>query len=312
MLQQGSLSSPVVRAPAKDNWADRRAYPRVPSTELGITRVKIRNRQPAALVDLSAGGALLEIPFQMPPEARVGMQLDTKGKVLEVPFQLLRCYVTDLRGGVKYHAAGAFDNLLNLEALAMRASSAIERMMIALERLERGIRKTAAQSRTDAQFHETVTDLMSWLRESESLDLVVLKLKARLTQTYRSLLIFPAATPAFDRTRSLECFGLTFKAKNPLSAHDRRFLKANAQLISMLEDVRRELRDEGLRPGSPQVLHTAAEWVASQSEVRPSPALPRPPAGPRPVAQAPRQLPRGKDDREIDYFSALKLDPAFV
>ena len=275
--------------------------------------MNIRNRQGASLVDLSSGGALLELPYQLPPDSRVPMQLDAGGKKVELPFQLLRCYVADLKGGVKYHAAGAFDNLLNLEALTSRASSTLERMMTSLERLELGVRKTAMQSRSDEQFHQTLTELISWLKQSESLDLVVLKLKARLTQTYRSLLIIPAASPTFDRATSLECFGLTFKAKNPLSAQDRRFLKANAHLISILEDTRRELRDEDVRPRSSQVVHSAAEWQASQSEIRLAPPMPRrntivmPPAARTPVRQA-----AVEPADEIDFFSALKIDPAFA
>jgi hypothetical protein len=239
------------------------------------------------------------------------MQLDTAGGKFEVPFQLLRCYVAGLQGSVTYHAAGAFDNLLNLEALAMQASPAMPRLMIALERLERAMRKTAAQSRSDAQFHETLTDLMSWLRRSESLDLAVLKLKARLTQTYRSLLIIPSTSPTFDRATSLECFGLTFKAKHPLSAHDRRFLKASAQLISILEGTRGELRDEAAGPRSPQILHSAAEWLASQSELLPAPSLPRPAPSAQPAAKAPARTPIAEGD-ETDCFAALMLDPAFA
>ena len=102
--------------------ADRRAHPRLGPKKLGITGVNIRNRQSASLVDLSSGGALLELPFQLPPESRVAMQFDAAGDKFEIPFQLLRCYVAELKGGVKYHAAVAFDNLLNLDAIAMRAS----------------------------------------------------------------------------------------------------------------------------------------------------------------------------------------------
>lgn len=309
MLQRSSNATTL--PPRQGNGADRRAHPRVPSAKLGITRVNLRNRQGASLVDLSSGGALLELPFQLPPDSRVGIQLDTSGEKLEIPFQLLRCYVADLRGGVKYHAAGAFDSLLNLETLAIRSASTMQRLMQSLERLERSVQKVALQSRSDADFHAILLELIAWLRRNESLDLVVLKLKARLTQTYRSLLIIPATSPVFDRATSMECFGMTFKAKQPLSAHDRRFLKANAQLISILEDTRRELRDEDLRPGAPQVLHSAADWMASQADVKPAPPKP-----PRPPFTAPvsKPLPRKPvvEQRETDYFSALKLDPAFA
>ena len=227
-------------------------------------------------MDLSSGGALLELPFQLPPESRVAMQLDAAGDRFEIPWQLLRCYVAELKGGVKYRAAGVFENLLDLEALAMRASSEMGRLMISLERLARALPNTAMQSRSDAQFRETLNDLMSWLRRGESLDLAALKLKARLTQTYRSLQIIPSTSPAFDRATSLECFGLTFRATHPLSTHDRCFLKANAQLISILEDARRECRGE--------------DAPIAQA-----------------VARAPVTMPIVEGD-ETDYFAALMLD----
>ena len=302
--------SATLPAAGLGSGADRRAHPRIRSATLGITRVNIRSRSSGSVVDLSSGGALLELPFQLPPESRVAMQLDTAGDRFEVPFQLLRCYVTDLKGGVKYRAAGAFDNLLNLEALAMRASSAMQRLMNALERLERSTRKGATQSRSDAQFHETLTDLIGWLRRSESLDLAVLKLKARLTQAYRSLLIMPATASMLDQATSLHCFGLTFKARQPLSAHDRRFLKANAQLISILEDTRREFIDEGATPRSPQVVHSAAEWLAAQAELRRPLATPRA-AIARPVTRKPARMPIVESD-ETDLLGALMLDPAFA
>jgi hypothetical protein len=307
MLQQSPMSFTPSVSLGTD--ADRRAHPRIRPARLGITGVNIRSRQSASLVDLSSGGALLELPFQL-PSSRFGVQLDTAGEKLEVPFQLLRCYVADLRGGVTYRAAGAFDSLVNLDALAMRASTAMKRLMISLERLERGLQKTATKSQSDAQFHETVTDVTSWLRRNESLDLAVLKLKARLTQTYRGLLILSAASPAFDRATSVECFGLTFKARQPLSAHDRRLLKAYAQLISILEDTRRELqRDDDARPRSPLVIHGAGEWLASQSEMRPSISLPQGAPVARPAANSPNPI---VESDETDYFTSLILDPAFA
>jgi hypothetical protein len=308
---------------------DRRIHPRIPSSQLGITGVKVRNSQGGDLVDLSAGGALLQLPYQLKPDSRIPIQLDAGGKKLELPLQLLRCYVVDLRGGVKYHAAGAFDQPLNLDALTQTASTTMARMMASLERLELGVRKTALQSRSDEQFHQTLLDLISWLRQDESIDLVVLKLKARLTQSYRSLLIIPARTPAFDRATTLECFGMTFKAKNPLSAQDRRFLKAHAHLISILEDTRRALRDEDARPQSSLVVHSAAEWQATQSQIYAAPpqrtvvgppvlkssSKPAPvvalPAKPSPAVALPAK-PAAVAEEEFDFFSALKIDPAFA
>lgn len=246
--------------------ADRRAHPRIPSAKLPVTRVHIPSRATVSLVDLSAGGALLELPFQMPPESRFAVKLDTAVEQIEVPFQMLRCYVAELKQGVTYHAAGAFDNLLNLQSLAQRASTAVQQLLASLERLQQGVKRAAAQSRHDAVFNEILRGVITWLRRGESIDLMRLKVTAHLTQTYPSLVILPTVTARLDHMSSVQAFGLTFTSQRTLSVHDRRVLKATAQLISLLEDARRQMREE-LDEHQPQVIRTAADWIATQPEV---------------------------------------------
>jgi hypothetical protein len=249
-----------------DNPADRRAHRRIPIAQLRVDRVRIPHRPAASLVDLSSGGALLELPYQVRPESRFAVELFTPVQQVEVPFQLLRCYVVELKGGVTYHAAGAFDSLLNLQAMMMRASSAVQRLLVTLERLQQVGQTAADQSRGAGEFNEVLAGVITGLRRGESFDLVALKVKARLTQTYPSLVITPSLVPASDVMTSLACFGLTFKSRRPLSAPDRRFLRANAQLISILEECRRELRDEAEAPEAPQVIYSAAEWLETRSQ----------------------------------------------
>ena len=181
MLQQtasAQASAPDVRITG--NPADRRAHPRIPSSQLRVDRVRIPHRPSVSLVDLSSGGALLELPFQVQPDTRFGVELHTAVEQVEVPFQLLRCYVAELKGGVKYHAAGAFDGLLNLQALAARASTAMQRLIGTLERLLRG--QKAAVERSAGEFNEILAEVLIGLRRGDSFDLVALKVKARLTQ----------------------------------------------------------------------------------------------------------------------------------
>jgi hypothetical protein len=267
MLQEATSapsSAPEIRP--SDNPADRRAHPRIPSSKLRVDRVRIPHRPSVSLVDLSSGGALLELPFQAQPDTRFGVELHTAVERVEVPFQLLRCYVAELKGGVTYHAAGAFDTLLNLQALAARASTALQRLIGTLERLLRGGQKTAAE-RSAGEFNEILAEVLIGLRRGESFDLVVLKMKARLTQTYPSMSILPTMSTQRDKLTTVESFGLTFKSRYAFSAHDRRFLKASAQLISMLESCRSEMREETEEPSSPtQIIYTPAEWLASHSQ----------------------------------------------
>lgn len=264
---QESANFPLAVA---DDAADRRAFPRIPSGKLPIKRVRIPNRPTAALVDLSSGGALLNLPCQLRPESRFALHLETPREQVSVPFQLIRCYVSTLHGGISYHAAGAFENLLDLDALAQRSSTAVSRLLDTLERLRRGVQKTAGQSRSDAAFDEILGAAIGWLQEDESVDLVALKVKARLTQAYPSLMIVPCLLPSRDEFNSVACFGLTLRSRHALSAHDRRLLKANAQLISMLEDTRREMSEEAEPfPASP-VVHSAGEWMQAQASPRPA------------------------------------------
>ena len=246
-----------------------------------------------SLVDLSSGGALLTLPFQVPPQSRFALKLDTAVEQIDVPFQLLRCYVAELNGGITYHAAGVFDTLLNLQALAQRASCSVQRLIDTLEQLRRNVKKSAAQSRSDAAFDEILGATILWLRRDESIDLVTLKVKAHLTQTYPSLVIVPAHGSSGDSLTSVACFGRTFTSKRSLSAHDRRYLRANAQLISMLEDTDREMGDEVAPPPSPSstaVIYNTADWLAAEyqapSRARSAVSNTRRPARWMPTAEA--------------------------
>jgi hypothetical protein len=292
MLQESSGTSRPRPVCLSENPADRRAHPRIPLEKLPVTRVHIPHRATVSLVDLSSGGALLQLPFQMQPEARFAVKIDTPVEQLEVPIQLLRCYVAELKDGVTYHAAGAFDSLLNLQALAQRASSAAQRLLAALERLQNVVRKAAAQSHSDAAFEEILSAVIAGMRRGESLDLVTLKVKAHLTQTHPSLMIMETLAPLRDQSKTVQAFGLTFTSKFTLSASTRRLLKANAQLISMLEETRREVREE-LEPQSPEVIYSAAEWLRAR------PAQTFTPAAPRRIAKRAPQAPEADDNWRV-------------
>lgn len=270
--QSASDLSPAPDVRLGDSPSDRRAHRRIPFGEIRGARARIPHRPAVSLIDVSSGGALIELPFQVPPESRFPVELHTSVEQVTVPFQLLRCYVAQLNGGLTYHAAGAFDQLLDLQALASRASCAMQNLIGTLDRLHRSGQQAASPSRSAAEFNEFLAAVIVNLRRGESLDLVTLKVKARLTQTYPSLTISPALSPYRDTLTSAQCFGLTFNSKRVLSASDRRFLKANGQLISMLEDCRREMREmremrEDTTRQSPQVIYSPAEWMDTRSSL---------------------------------------------
>jgi hypothetical protein len=70
---------------------------------------------------------------------------------------------------------------------------------------------------------------------------------------------------------SAEFFGFMFKSKSVLSAHDRRLLRASAQVLSMMEDCWRETQVESearAEKTSANVIYTATDWMATKPKVR--------------------------------------------
>jgi hypothetical protein len=73
---------------------------------------------------VSPGGVLLDAPFQLRPGSNLVLEVSTDEEALTVrfdtiriPFHVLRCYVADLKDGVRYHAAGIFDDALSSHCL---------------------------------------------------------------------------------------------------------------------------------------------------------------------------------------------------
>ena len=74
---------------------DRRIHQRVSLQDLSTPAlVRIPNRPPISLVDLSPGGALIDLPFQVRPDSRVTLEFRAASERMNLPFRLLRCYVT--------------------------------------------------------------------------------------------------------------------------------------------------------------------------------------------------------------------------
>lgn len=260
--------SPVVRS------FERRAHPRIASIRLPDARIRIPARPPVSLVDLSSGGALLELPFQVVPQSQLIVELHTSADRLVVPLQLLRCYIAKLEDGVCYRAAGAFDQLITLPseiAAESSPSSAVERLIGSLERLRRAGHDTGHSHRGLHQ--ELISLAVAGLQRGEPPAVVTLTLKSRLIQRYPSLTI--AASQLFYRptVTSAEFFGLTFKSTSAFSADDRRFLRSIAQLISMMEDCDRTTRADLDARGpevSPVVACSGDGWLTPKLACSPN------------------------------------------
>ena len=92
---------------------ERRAWPRMPAvTMAGMERLRLRPGRTAYVVDLSAGGALIETDWRLLPGMRLEMQLGEP-----VPFRVagrvLRSHVALLdRGRIRYRGALMFEERL--------------------------------------------------------------------------------------------------------------------------------------------------------------------------------------------------------
>ena len=90
---------------------DRRVDARFGERLIAGTQAILRPGYLVTLIDLSAGGALIQGPRPLRPGARVHLQLVTSGRTIGLAAHVLRCAVASLdsREGVQYRGALKFD-----------------------------------------------------------------------------------------------------------------------------------------------------------------------------------------------------------
>jgi hypothetical protein len=100
--------------PAEDASRDRRRTPRRHSVEdHGIVSARIRPGRDVEIVDLSAGGALIETGHRLLPGTAIDLQLTSSERRSAVRARVLRCVVARLRpGAIWYRGAVAFERHL--------------------------------------------------------------------------------------------------------------------------------------------------------------------------------------------------------
>jgi hypothetical protein len=103
-------------SPPAASKADRRAHPRLAARDLSWLRTaRLAGGGGISLVDLSAGGALLETEVPLKPGSVLTLELSGSSFEAAVPFQVLRCHVARLRGeATTYRGACAFRHVLEL------------------------------------------------------------------------------------------------------------------------------------------------------------------------------------------------------
>jgi len=94
---------------------ERRASSRVLAlTMTGMERARVRPGRTAHVVDLSAGGALIETDWRLLPGMRVEMQLGEPAPLFRVAGRVLRCHVALLgRERIRYRCALMFEEDLS-------------------------------------------------------------------------------------------------------------------------------------------------------------------------------------------------------
>ena len=91
----------------------RRARRRARAEEHGIVAARVRPGYEVAIVDVSAGGVLIETVLRLLPGATVELHLETRTRHASVRGSIVRCSVVRVRStGVCYRGAVAFEHSL--------------------------------------------------------------------------------------------------------------------------------------------------------------------------------------------------------
>jgi hypothetical protein len=171
----------IIEPLSTHNTSDRRIYPRLSPDALSVAAsITIANRPAVTLVDLSQGGARIDLPFQISPDARVNLEFRAASERMMLPFRLLRCYVASLNGGVVYRAAGAFDNELDWKPLLgdVCAQTTSTRLIRTLEAF---LRHDVVTVRS-LEFDHLLISVLDAARRGERGDRIAVDIRMRLTR----------------------------------------------------------------------------------------------------------------------------------
>jgi hypothetical protein len=269
-------------APVSPSATDRRLYRRIARAELlAPAGFRIQHRPAVSLIDLSAGGALLELPFQLMPDSRVIVELLTPKEKIVTPFRLLRCHVQNLQQGIRYHAAGAFEQILNLP-VALTGTlphTTTERIVATLEAFLRHSRVRGGSQHVNG-FDELLMWIMDATRRGEPVTVMSSQFRARLAWLFPSLAINRANGPYLNEpAKSARFFGLDFRSNRVLSGSDRRLLRAAAQLLALLEAESQPaalaVAETPAEAYSSVLTYSSADWQVLRRKVAPLPVAGR-------------------------------------
>ena len=151
-----------------------------------------------------------------------------------LPFRLLRCYVTSLNGGVRYQAAGAFEERLEWEPLLVDAAAEATSMRL-IATLETFLRQGPASGRV-VELDQLLMWILDAVRRGEGADRISVEIRQRLTRLIPSVKIDTSSTSSLpDPARGARFFGFDFQCERMLTTLDRRLLRVAAQLLSIVK-----------------------------------------------------------------------------
>jgi hypothetical protein len=118
-LELQDATNRLLKKLSQSSASDRRQHRRFAASELpGLRSARIKSGPHVAVVDVSAGGVLLESDARLQPDSEAILELVGRAGQTVVPFRVVRCHVAGLNGAPRYLGACAFKEPLDLDELA--------------------------------------------------------------------------------------------------------------------------------------------------------------------------------------------------
>jgi hypothetical protein len=183
---------------------DRRAFARLDPLELSdplIARVKYGGS--VRLVDVSAGGAQFETASALRPDSTLVLEVMGAGSQdpISIVSRVLRCHVSDVRGGIRYRSACAFKRPLEhpvLVAPSTTVPDSFARPEFALKTIVESYRRRARAVKDTDGWHETSSVLESLAKLRDAAEQRTDPIDRRLAQ------MLAAIVPALQRNESAD------------------------------------------------------------------------------------------------------------
>jgi hypothetical protein len=170
-------------------------------------------------------------------------------------------------------AAETYRKVVAIDALHLARLACVnvlkQRLIATLEGFLLSSQRTQLAS-SEPRFNDLLCSVVGLLRSGEPRNLISAHIKADIARIFPSLSISRASLSLIrDVSTTARFFDLEFKSTLTLSASDRRFLRASAQLIALIDKAAERQAVEATRSvnfvqeaASSPIVHTLADWQA--------------------------------------------------